>query len=129
MERLVNQVNEVTKEAHNLQELYQLEEKFVGAPEKLKFLVPGRKIVREGILTKISNNKSSTRYFFLFNDMILYAKYHQSKSKYEFRGVIPLRSCKIEDFPDTSNTFFQYKKNSFILFIRHLNAFYRLLDR
>jgi hypothetical protein len=106
MEELLNKVNEATREAQNLQELYQLEEKFVGTPEKLKFLVPGRKIVREGILTKISNNKASSRYFFLFSDMILYAKYHQSKSKYEFRGVIPLRSCKIEDTPDTSTSIF-----------------------
>lgn len=109
MEELLAKVNEATKESQNLQELYQLEEKFVGAPEKLKFLVPGRKIVREGILTKISNNKASSRYFFLFNDMILYAKYHQSKSKYEFRGVIPLRSCQIEDTPDTNEYKFAIK--------------------
>jgi len=66
-----------------------------------KIVCPGRKIIHEGTLKKVSDRDSAhQRYFILFNDMLLYCKVRNSDINQ--RGsllcscILPLRHCKAE---------------------------------
>jgi hypothetical protein len=49
-----------------------------------------RRLVKEGLLVKISKNKAQERHFFLFNDVLVYTKKSQIGNTFIFRGMIEL---------------------------------------
>lgn len=52
---------------------------------------------------KISGNKIQERYFFLFNDVLIYTQKSKISNSYTFRGTIDLDKIHIEDLADTSS--------------------------
>lgn len=65
-------------------------------------MMPGRRFIHQGLLTKISGNHIQDRQFFLFSDMLIWAR-PLGKDKYEFKGVIPARLLYFNDLPDAES--------------------------
>ncbi|KRX39111.1 Telomere length regulation protein TEL2 -like protein, partial [Trichinella murrelli] len=64
-----------------------------------KLVMPGRKLLKEGLLNKMSSSNSGFRHrmFWLFTDIILYAKpAMKKKNRYQCCCILPLRHCMIE---------------------------------
>ncbi|XP_003377608.1 putative protein tag-52 [Trichinella spiralis] len=64
-----------------------------------KLVMPGRKLLKEGLLSKMSSSNSGFRHrmFWLFTDIILYAKpAMKKKNRYQCCCILPLRHCMIE---------------------------------
>ena len=70
----------------------------------MKLIFPGRKFVREGKLTKVSGSHVQDRQFFLFNDILIYAKPALVKKQFEFKGLIPLNRLVVRDLANSSCT-------------------------
>ena len=51
--------------------------------------------------------KQRERLFLLFSDMLIWARV-ASKDKYEFKGMLPLRSLRYRSLPDTESSFYFY---------------------
>src|SRR5690349_3535184 len=58
-------------------------------------LMEGRKLIKEGQLVKISKNKEQERTFFLFSDMLLYAKKSALGKTFILRGLVTLEKYRI----------------------------------
>jgi hypothetical protein len=64
---------------------------------------PGRALVGEGILIKECRKKPKPRYFFLFNDILVYGTSVINKKKYINQHIIPLDNVQIKSINDTTN--------------------------
>ncbi len=63
--------------------------------------------MREAKWTKISKSNVQERQFFMFSDMLIYAKPSLlKKESYEYKGVCPFYTCEFVDFADAGNEFF-----------------------
>jgi len=99
IESVTRHINEQIREQENMQRIVQLQRSLAhGRP---KIVYPGRRIIHEGSLKKVSDRDSAhQRYFVLFNDMLLYCKVRRSDVNQ--RGsllcscILPLRHCKAE---------------------------------
>eukprot|EP00794_Sanderia_malayensis_P017990 gene17990-19786_t len=93
--KVANHINECLRQHENFNRMLGIQKSFNGdgAP---KILAPGRKFLREGTLSKVcERGGSKDRMFFLFNDMLIYAK-KESSGSYLCRGVFPLINCMVE---------------------------------
>lgn len=70
---------------------------------KIALVAQGRALVGEGVLTKECRKKPKPRYFFLFNDILVYGTSVMSKKKYVNPHVINLNNVQIKSIPDSSN--------------------------
>jgi pleckstrin homology domain-containing family F len=68
-----------------------------------KLAIPGRALVGEGILIKECRKKPKPRYFFLFNDILVYGTCVINKKKYINQHIIPLDNVQIKSINDSSN--------------------------
>ena len=57
----------------------------------------------EGVLIKECRKKPKPRYFFLFNDILVYGTCMISKKKYINQHIIPLNNIQIKSIPDSNN--------------------------
>ena len=74
---------------------------FIYLIDKKKILaIAGRALVGEGILIKECRKKPKSRYFFLFNDILVYGTSVISKKKYINQHVIPLNNVQIKSITD-----------------------------
>ena len=64
---------------------------------------PGRALVGEGVLIKECRKKPKPRYFFLFNDVLVYGTNVISKKKYINQHIINLNNVQIKSISDSSN--------------------------
>ncbi len=64
---------------------------------------PGRALVGEGVLIKECRKKPKPRYFFLFNDILVYGTSVINKKKYINQHIIPLNNLQIKSINDSSN--------------------------
>ncbi|XP_038049889.1 rho guanine nucleotide exchange factor 39-like [Patiria miniata] len=94
-------INEYIREHENFQKMLLIQTSLTGGAPRI--IAPGRKFIREGTLMKVSKKGSSAheRMFFLFNDMLIYAKPNLldplvSTRSYCCRGVIPLERCEVQ---------------------------------
>lgn len=78
-------------------------EKSFGNDNKTALVAPGRALVGEGVLIKECRKKPKPRYFFLFNDILVYGTSVMSKKKYVNQHVINLNNVQIKSIPDSSN--------------------------
>ena len=78
-------------------------EKCFGNDNKASLVVPGRALVGEGILIKECRKKPKPRYFFLFNDVLVYGTSVMGKKKYINQHIIHLNNVQIKSIPDSSN--------------------------
>jgi hypothetical protein len=101
---LLQVVNASAKEAEVLTEILRVESKISDIPENLKLAVPGRTLVREAKWTKISKSNVQERQFFMFSDMLVYAKFSLlKKESYEYKGVCPFYTCEFVDHADSGD--------------------------
>ncbi|XP_040087963.1 FERM, ARHGEF and pleckstrin domain-containing protein 2 [Oryx dammah] len=79
----------------SLQKLTELQRDLVGIES---LVAPGRELVREGCLLKLTRKGLQQRMFFLFSDMLLYASRDAAgSSHFRTRGLLPLRGMLVED--------------------------------
>lgn len=102
MSQLVTLVNQSARESENLQKILEIERSLSRA-DHLKLIFPGRKFLREGKLTKVSGTHVQDRQFFLFNDILIYAKPALVKKQFEFKGLIPLNRLVVRDLSNSSS--------------------------
>ncbi|GAB1601612.1 rho guanine nucleotide exchange factor 39-like [Argonauta hians] len=90
-------INEHIRQHENFQKMLTIQRSLGTTP---KILSPGREFIREGTLRKVTRkgDKSHDRMFFLFSDMLIYAKPNLLKSdhSYSCSCVLPLRHCSIQ---------------------------------
>ncbi|XP_022083812.1 rho guanine nucleotide exchange factor 39-like [Acanthaster planci] len=94
-------INEYIREHENFQKMLLIQNSLTGGAPRI--IAPGRTFIREGTLMKVSKKGSTAheRMFFLFNDMLIYAKPNlldplASTRSYCCRGVIPLDQCEVQ---------------------------------
>lgn len=80
--------------------------------------IAGRALVGEGVLIKECRKKPKPRYFFLFNDILVYGTIVINKKKYISQHIIPLKNVQIKSINDTDNPslFHIFKKNYYFSF-------------
>lgn len=72
-------------------------------PSSKSLVKPGRVLMGEGRLLKLSYKKPQTKVFFLFNDVIVYGSILLTGRWYKNQKIIPLESIKLEDMEDTAS--------------------------
>jgi RhoGEF domain/FYVE zinc finger/SOS1/NGEF-like PH domain len=105
VEEIAMLVNESIREAEYLNKVLEIKKKFSGAgvPD---LVVPKRFLVREGQLAKVCRKEVKPRYFFLFNDILIYAGINDAATTavgagglYRFHRAMPLRYTQVSDVP------------------------------
>jgi FYVE/RhoGEF/PH domain-containing protein 5/6 len=87
-------LNEAIRKRENMEKISELETKFNG---NIELLVPGRFIVKEAILKKLSHRGHLTEYqFHLFNDLLIYSK--PSMQGLQLKQRIELSILSVERF-------------------------------
>jgi hypothetical protein len=100
--QLLTLVDANSRESHNMRRMNEISTELTSA-EHIKLIMPGRRFIHEGVLAKrkkASGSSLSERHYFLFSDMIIWAR-ATGKDKYEFRGMIPLTCFRYKDLPNT----------------------------
>lgn len=74
IEAVASHINEQIRDRENVQRVINIQKALAGGRPKI--VTPGRRLVREGCLRKISTDGDAfhERYFILFSDMLLYCK-------------------------------------------------------
>eukprot|EP01114_Cavostelium_apophysatum_P015162 TRINITY_DN4074_c0_g1_i3.p2 TRINITY_DN4074_c0_g1~~TRINITY_DN4074_c0_g1_i3.p2 ORF type:complete len:207 (+),score=56.75 TRINITY_DN4074_c0_g1_i3:1056-1676(+) len=96
-------VNEHKRKADSAYRMMTVQGKIKGYGKSVTLLQPGRLLIREGRLLKISreSRKEKETYVFLFNDIIVCSK-HKSKGKseeFDYEEQLELRQCLLEISP------------------------------
>lgn len=97
--KVAHHINENIRQRENFQKMLSIQNSLTGegAP---KILAPGRLFIKEGPLLKVCSRGSQERMFFLFSDILLYAKkggsLDKEQSSYLCRRVLPLIDCQLE---------------------------------
>ncbi|XP_078346443.1 rho guanine nucleotide exchange factor 39-like [Oculina patagonica] len=97
--KVAHHINENIRQRENFQKMLSIQNSLTGegAP---KILAPGRLFIKEGPLLKVCSRGSQERMFFLFSDILLYAKkggsLDKEQSSYLCRRVLPLIDCELE---------------------------------
>merc|ERR1712137_11471 len=97
-------VNESVRAKENQDKLAQIQQSLTGS--KIPPIVdPDRIFLREGVLVKMCRREPKRRYFFLFNDLLVYTTVNSEDAKnqtYTFHRAIGLSQVRVEDIPDSS---------------------------
>uniref|UniRef100_A0A5S6QGS3 DH domain-containing protein n=1 Tax=Trichuris muris TaxID=70415 RepID=A0A5S6QGS3_TRIMR len=95
---LADTVNDCIEEVENSAKIIAVQKLLDSCAPKL--LVPGRRLLKEGTLNKMAQKNSTfrRRMFWLFTDILLYAKPVSASRKVHYRCscVFPLRHCVVE---------------------------------
>ncbi|KRZ87945.1 Telomere length regulation protein TEL2 -like protein, partial [Trichinella sp. T8] len=102
--KLVQQIGALAETVDSCIEEFENSAKIIAVQNMLdgcapKLVMPGRKLLKEGLLNKMSSSNSGFRHrmFWLFTDIILYAKpAMKKKNRYQCCCILPLRHCMIE---------------------------------
>lgn len=78
-------------------------EKSFGNDNKTGLVTSGRALVGEGVLIKECRKKPKPRYFFLFNDILVYGTSVMGKKKYFNQHIINLNNVQIKSIPESGN--------------------------
>eukprot|EP00004_Rigifila_ramosa_P027461 TRINITY_DN897_c0_g1_i1.p1 TRINITY_DN897_c0_g1~~TRINITY_DN897_c0_g1_i1.p1 ORF type:complete len:730 (-),score=163.95 TRINITY_DN897_c0_g1_i1:102-2246(-) len=93
MQRLALEVNERVKKLNNQRRLIEIQSSLEGLEGSL--LEASRRFITEGTFKKVCKGAADERHFFLFNDIILYAKPKSSKGTYQWKGTFVINSTLI----------------------------------
>lgn len=99
-------------QSKQMEQLFAVSQKISGCTEEIA--IPGRRLIREGWLIWRTQTKDVSRYFFLFNDLLIEAKKSEKliTTGYNFKSCVPVSKASVRDMPDSDSV-----KNSFILCI------------
>lgn len=94
IENVASHINSLVEEYENTQNLLELQKRIIGTVNLVK---PGRKLIRQGPLMKVSKkgNSSFRRHFVLLSDTLLYCK-GDPESSLTVCCLLPLNKCKVE---------------------------------
>jgi hypothetical protein len=99
--QFLEEMNTSAKEAEMFHILIDIESRLSGMPEHLKLTTSGRRFIMDARWTKISGSYVQERHFFMFSDMLVYAKPPVLKKDcYEYKGMCPYHTCTFIDLPD-----------------------------
>ncbi|CAH1784124.1 unnamed protein product [Owenia fusiformis] len=95
---VANHANDGMKQGEHFQKLLEIQNSIEGQFEVIK---PGRLLIKQGVLLKLSRKEMQQRNFFLFNDVLLYTT--PLTMGYKLNHVLPLTGMKVskpaqEDF-------------------------------
>ncbi|XP_051164499.1 putative protein tag-52 [Leptopilina boulardi] len=94
IENVASHINSLVEEYEDTQKLLELQKHIVGSMNLVK---PGRKLIRQGPLMKVSRkgNSSFKRHFVLLSDTLLYCK-GDPEGSLTICCLLPLNKCKVE---------------------------------
>ncbi|XP_067015820.2 rho guanine nucleotide exchange factor 39 isoform X2 [Anabrus simplex] len=101
VEKTAEHINSLVQEQENMQKMIQIQRSLQNGRPSI--ITPGRKLLKEGLLMKVSphGNKAHSRYFILFNDLLMYCKMLRTVSSLPNSlrccCVLPLKKCIIEE--------------------------------
>ncbi|XP_039519160.1 FYVE, RhoGEF and PH domain-containing protein 6-like isoform X2 [Pimephales promelas] len=91
VKEVANHANEFVRQEDNSQRLYEVQCRLIGNHVIVK---PGRVLLKEGILMKLSRKVMQPRMFFLTNDCLLYTT-QVASGNFKLNNVLPLASMKV----------------------------------
>lgn len=103
METVAAYINDAIKSAESRRKMLSVQQSLVSLGT-FDLIVPHRKFVKDGVLTKVCRRTDKSRAFFLFNDGLLYADPVPGSSKFRFRRFIPFRCLMILTLADDDET-------------------------
>mmetsp|Transcript_16155 Transcript_16155/g.48522 ORF Transcript_16155/g.48522 Transcript_16155/m.48522 type:complete len:663 (-) Transcript_16155:100-2088(-) len=98
---IIHKVNESKREEENINKLTLIETQIHGL--NIKLVMRGRRFIRDGRLVKVAHGKHQERQFWVFNDVLLYAKPLKKADRYQFKGFVPLAHARLEVLTDTDS--------------------------
>lgn len=98
IDEVARYVNQNIKDQENMEKLLVIQNSISGLPETL--LVPGRKLLKEGILMKVCRKSNKPRIFFLFSDVLVYGDVLGEKS-YKHHLTLPIENVHVTAREDT----------------------------
>lgn len=100
------------KESDKKNRVVEVQSILSGYPDAL--VEPHRRFIRDGEMIKISRRAVQRRWFFLFNDLIVYGK-KTSSSSCQFKGRISLAMITLREMPDQKKlkNLFQVRRHTF----------------
>ncbi|BFU18587.1 rho guanine nucleotide exchange factor putative [Entamoeba histolytica] len=109
LKSLAKEINDEVKLQDNRRKLLAIKKKFCEGPYHLTLVEAHRYIMREGILFKLSKTKPKKRYFYLFNDILVYGR--MQLQLFYPNLYLRLNSVHIEDGlqPNTFNLLSPFK--------------------
>ncbi|KAL6070868.1 Dbly domain-containing protein [Balamuthia mandrillaris] len=101
MEKLANFLNEAKHSAENLAQMFTLQAVIQNYPRAHTLVQPGRKLLKQGIILVLQENKKRSvyRYLFLFTDFLMITK--QQKDTYNFKEEFLFSHTHLVHLPDT----------------------------
>eukprot|EP00029_Vermamoeba_vermiformis_P006524 TRINITY_DN2581_c0_g1_i1.p1 TRINITY_DN2581_c0_g1~~TRINITY_DN2581_c0_g1_i1.p1 ORF type:complete len:524 (-),score=114.43 TRINITY_DN2581_c0_g1_i1:11-1582(-) len=100
LQEVANHVNDSIKQATRMDQLLRIEQAFGW---QLSLMDPARKFVREGRLMKVTSRFVVETYYFLFNDMLIYAYKKNIGANFTLKGKVPMGTTWIRDLPDSDD--------------------------
>jgi len=108
---VADHVNEQKRMAFSMNRMKELDKQLYDLPRKFKLAIPTRRFLMEGDLVRVGQGTRQVRRFFLFNDLLIYAR-HKGSKRFQFRGWLTFdRSTFVEEVPsDVEENAFQIIK-------------------
>jgi hypothetical protein len=102
VQELVDQVNSAAKTTESIHHMMRIGDEVGDIPSSLQLKsMQGRYYVTEGKWIKVSHGKHQERFFWLFSDLLMYARPNVTPMrKYTYKGTIVLSKSNYEDLPD-----------------------------
>lgn len=101
VERAADHINSLVQDHENMQRMLELQNCLYGG--KPRIVMPGRRLLKEGTLLNVSphGRKSHSRYFLLFNDMLMYCKMRccplTEPNSLRCCCILPLKKCTVDE--------------------------------
>ncbi|KAJ3437598.1 faciogenital dysplasia protein [Anaeramoeba flamelloides] len=102
-------VNEKKRNAEEQMEVVKIHQQISGIEKKFELVKPHRRFIMEGLLKKRSKRRIQQRQFWLFNDLLLYAKPTFAKGKFQYKGNIALNGALLRNFNDKKKKEFKFQ--------------------
>eukprot|EP01103_Thecamoeba_quadrilineata_P005460 TRINITY_DN15255_c0_g1_i1.p1 TRINITY_DN15255_c0_g1~~TRINITY_DN15255_c0_g1_i1.p1 ORF type:complete len:616 (-),score=147.50 TRINITY_DN15255_c0_g1_i1:134-1981(-) len=123
LERVASLVNESKLKNENQAKIREIASSLSGISAD-KIIQPSRWFVREATFIKLSKGREQERHFFLFNDVIIWAK-ATDKAKYTYRGEISMDLVLCQDVIKPENNRFAFelcrldkKKKKYVIYTK-----------
>jgi hypothetical protein len=95
MEVLLSQINNKKRALDDMARLVELSGQIAFDKQPVELILPTRRIIIEGDVILLDNNKENKRVAFLFNDALLLVKKQAIGKKYKFKDIISLTNATV----------------------------------
>jgi len=104
MKNVMNYINEYKLQKENNAKLSDIQSALGGYKQKI--VVPGRTLIREGLLQKAESDgkKPIPMKFYVFNDLFLWAE-EKGPTSYKFKDSVPIHQLLVKDITDLKYAF------------------------